>query len=853
MKKRFILTLFLALVLIFSAMADDAWYYNMEISEFSYTGIKNVSESAINDALYKYRYKPFTNELFNQLQTDLYEVKGIDFFTADAEKTDTGGLRIVFGFYEIPMVSSITYDGNEVVKTRALREALTTIAVGDFIDTTKKATFEAAKDEILKLYNAKGFLEVPIEYEVVMDEEKNTYDLIFHITEGNQVRITSFIFKGNNSFDYSTLKKQITSKVKSLFNFGYLDESKLKTDQANIAAYYQTNGYIDVVVSDPVIEYVESSSDKYLEATVTFNIDEGLQWFYGGMEVSGNTIFSDEQIKAVQSMKEGAILNLEEVQNEYSSIADLYYNDGYISNGMNIDYIRDDTNMTVKYYLSITEGKQAHVEDIIFTGLEKTKEYVMKRELSIKEGDIFSKAKLVTSAQNLYNTGLLANLDYDLMYGQEENGVILNWMLEEGSTKDIQFGATFGGTLNKFPVSAFVQWNDHNLFGRGQDLGIGLTLSPDTQSLNFSFGDSWFKQYRWSNSFSFGLSHSSYDGELQLGTGAPEYYTGRNSDSKNPVTWPLGYSSATEWLLANKEYPSSKDLMKYDLVTISLGYNTGYTFIYDIGRLTVSGGASVSLNKAFYNEKYMPFERLIYKYGQQWQFSNKISFGFQWDGRDYVTNTTKGYVLGTSATYAGGILQGLSNYIKVGANAAGYVKVFSWTTKEEKTKNIMLCASTAVNFMLPQLYNYEKNGLDWYDPKLGATKYEMLYIDGMTIGRGFSSVVDQAFLWDNMLELSYVLVPNVVQAEAFISATGVNDELSDIKNGINWYFAAGAGLKLKISGFPLGLYLVKNATYKFQEYGDTSRSLKWLGGSYFHGSSDTSGMSLVLAISTSLI
>ena len=128
----------------------------------------------------------------------------------------------------------------------------------------------------------------------------------------------------------------------------------------------------------------------------------------------------------------------------------------------------------------------------------------------------------------------------------------------------------------------------------------------------------------------------------------------------------------------------------------------------------------------------------------------------------------------------------------------------------------------------------------------------MLYIDGMTIGRGFSTVIDQAFLWDNMLELSYVLVKNVVQAEAFVSATAVNDELSDIKNGMNWYFATGFGLKLKISGFPLGLYLVKNATYRF-EGTDTTRSFNWLGGSYFHGKRDTSGMSLVLAISLSLI
>ena len=851
MKRKLILALILTLAVLFAATAADAWYYNMEISEFSYSGLINIKESDVNDALYVYRYKPFTNELFAELQEKLYAIDGVDFFTADAEKTDAGELRIVFEFYEIPMISAINYEGNNAIKTRELREAVTTIAVGKFIDPSSKAVFTSATDQIRAAYTAKGFLDVPIEYVIEEDSETSTYKVNFRISEGEQTRVIKFIFTGNEHFDAASLKKEVKSKVKSLFNNGYLDMDKLRTDAANIAAYYQKNGYIDVIVSDPIVEYVESPSTKYLAATVTFDIVEGQQWFYGGMEVTGNTIFSDDEIRSVQSMKVGSILNLETVQADYTAIADLYYNDGYIANGMNITDLRDDTDMTVRYFLDITEGPQATIEEILISGLEKTKEYVMRRELAIKPGDIFSKAKLITSAQNLYNTGLLANLDYDLMYGQTENGVILEFLLEEGKTKDIQFGATFGGTLNQFPVSGFVQWTDRNFRGRAQQLGINLTLSPDTQSIDLSFGDNWFRDHRWSNSISFGFSHSAHSGELQLGTNAPVYYNGRNGDE----TWPLGYSSPSQWILSNNEYPSPRDLMKYDLLTFSVGYNTGYTFIYDVGRLSLFGGASVSLNKAFYDQKYIPFEKLIYQYGQKWQFSNKISFGIQWDGRDYVTNTTKGYLLSTSVTYAGGILGGLSNYIKLNTSAAGYLKLFSVKIKEEGVKNIMLCVSTSASFMLDQFYNYEHQGLKFWDPKLGATKYEMLYIDGMTIGRGFNMVIDQAFLWDNMIEISYPLVENILQAELFVSATGVNSELNQVKQGINWYFAAGGGIKLKIQGFPLGLYLVKNATYKFPYVASVEgeRTFEWIGGSFFHGRSETSGMSLVLAISTSLI
>lgn len=843
--KRFVSIVLIVLVSVSMVFAaDESWWYGKEIEGFSYSGLKNVSESEIDNALYKYRHATFSDEVFADIQDALYGVQGVDFFVADAQRNETDGLVLAFEFYELPMLSSISFEGNEKVKTSDLRGALSTISVGGFMDPSRRSVFEAAKQEILDFYATKGFESVPVEYEIKENEEAGTFAVSFTITEGLQTRIVSISFSGNEHVDSSILRKQVSSKVKSLFNNGYLDENKLKSDSDAIALYYQTNGYIDVIVGAPIVEEMETSNENFKEVAVTFQIVEGSQWFYGGMEVYGNTIFSDEEIADVLTMKEGSVLNLQLVQNEYTAVADLYYNDGYISNGMDISDERDDTDMTVKYILTITEGPQAYIEDILITGLTKTQEYVMRRELSFNPGDVFSKAKLITSAQNLYNTGLLSDLSYDLLYGKDQNNVIVDFKLEEGNQKDIQFGATFGGTVDGFPVSGFLTWSDRNLGGRGQQLDISTTISPDTQSLSLTFGDSWFMDKRWSNSVSLSFSHKKVSGELKRANSTVPYYDGRNDG----VTYPEGYGSPADWKSSSSSYPSAQHLMDYRLFTFSLGYNTGYTFIYDVGRLSFSGGLSVSLNKAMYDEsKHDPFEKLVYKYGQAWQFSNKLTLSAQWDGRDYVTNTTKGYVLGASVTYAGGILGGLSNYIKLTGSAAGYLKLFSFETKDEKTKNIMLCASTSANVMLPQLYNYEGQGLRFYDPKYGATKYEMLYIDGMTIGRGFSTITDQSLLWDNMLEVSYQLVDNVIQAEAFASATGIKSDLGKAASGLNWYFAAGAGVKLKISGFPLGLYLVKNATLIDNDF-------QWKGGSYFHrNDAPGSGMSLVLAISTSLI
>jgi outer membrane protein insertion porin family len=287
--------------------------------------------------------------------------------------------------------------------------------------------------------------------------------------------------------------------------------------------------------------------------------------------------------------------------------------------------------------------------------------------------------------------------------------------------------------------------------------------------------------------------------------------------------------------------------MTYTYYRISLGYNTGYTFMFQPGSLNVGGGIAVGLNYAQYDDNvYDPYERLIWLYHDTWQFSNRLSLSFAWDGRDLIENTSRGYYLSQAFTYAGGILGGLSNYIRTSSSASGYLTLFTFDLNE-KQANVVLGVTTSLSAMLPQYSKHYDTGVwDWYDAKEGATRYEMLYIDGMNTGRGFQVIFDQAYLWDNQVSISWPLAQNVLSAELYASATGVSPDLNTIKaTDLAWYFSMGAGVKLKVPGFPLGLYLVKNATY-------IDDAFSWEGGNIFKGTSADSGLSLVLAITTTL-
>jgi len=810
------------------------------IASFSNTGLQNVEESIILDIQYAYLNEPFSDALFNKLQGELYALDYFSYFLAEAQRTGEGNneLKIAMEFHELPYISQVTIQGNAGIKTKNIKDVLLS-KEGTFL---QEQNIELSKNEIRGLYEEKGYADTVISSSYEIDETSNTVSLVFTIEENKQKRIGEIVFEGNTQLASDQLAKQLSSKTISYFNSGYYNPSTIETDKRNLITFYQSKGFVDATISDVKTEDISREDDEYTRLRVIYQIDEGEQWRFGGIQVEGNSVFSDEQFQSLISMKEGSILDISRVQKEIEAVTDLYWNNGYIFNVISSDMVRDEENKVITFVLNVQENQQAVVEDIRIEGLTKTKPYVFERELTFSRGDVFSKEALIRSAQNIYNTLIVTDVKFDIINGSEPGTVIPVYTVVEGNQMDIQFGATFGGNVDGFPVSGFLQWSDKNLGGTGRDLAITTNLSPDTQNFSISFTDGWFKDYRWSNGLTFNFERSKKERVLQRGLGS-DYYTGHDD-----TAYPLGYNSYLSYLAADKALPANSYLMNYLYYRVSLGYNTGYTFMFRPGALTVGGGLSIGLNYADYNHAvYDPFERLIKAYGERWQFSNRLSLSFAWDGRDRIENTSRGYYLSQSFTYAGGILGGLSNYIKSSTSASGYVTLFTFTLAE-KDANVVLGATTTVSAMLPQYYNnkYDTQGWDWYDAKQGATRYEMLYIDGMNTGRGFSVIFDQAYLWDNQVSISWPLAQNVLSAEIYGSATGVSTDLQNIApSSLAWYYSMGAGIKLKVPGFPLGLYLVKNASF-------IDDTFSWDGGTIFKGSSEDSGFKLVLAITTTL-
>ena len=750
-------------------------------------------------------------------------------------------LSIKFQVQELPYITEISLSGNDYFSEEEITELLKTKS-----DTfLSNATITTDLASLQKEYEEAGFINSSVEQDVVTDEESNTVVITLNIVEGKQSKIDVIEFEGNEIYSSSSLKRVLTSKEQSLFHRGNYSEIQIQQDKNAILQYYKERGYIEAVIADTRIETDSTDPTKDL-ITLTFVIEEGDQWFFGGLEIVGNTIFGAEDINDKITMVVGDPIDIVTLQKNISSIADLYWNEGYIYNDITPSEEKDEREKTISYTLNITEKQQAFVEDIIIKGNVKTKDHVLSRELSIEVGDVFSKEKFIESVRNLYNTGIISNVDYNVLFGSEDGYIVLEFVVEESEKVELQFGATFGGTSD-FPVTGFFSWTDKNFMGNGQDVSIATNIASSTQSIDLSFDEDWLANQRWNGGISLSLSHNSYDDILQDSSGVifsdDDYYDGTAA--------PDPYNSYEEYLLAleNDDEIAEEYLMEYEQYKISLGVDTGYTFHTDMGRLGVGTGLDIGLTYVTYDDTiYRPYNPIIRNNLNCWQFSNKLSLSASWDGRDLVENTTTGFLFSDSLVYAGGLLGGASSYIKNTFGASGFATLLSLTDDEVNPKNVVMSLRSNISHIFPQFFDWD-SGFGVQDTPY-ATQSEKLYIDGMNIVRGLDSpVYNLEFLWDTTLDVSVPIVDNVLSGEIYASATGYKSQIEDwMSLSIqDFYFSMGGGVKLTIPGFPLGIYLTKVFSV------EDDNSISWQAGDIFTSDdNDTSGLNLVLAITYSL-
>lgn len=844
LKKWFISLSFL--ILSFAVYSQDVqWYIGKPIENIAFEGLQNIPMERLEGILKPFIGKDFSDDLFLDLQTKLYALDYFDEFYANATSADQSFTKvtIVFNVVERPVIDKIVIKGNTKVReSDILGEIISKVE-----EPYKKAKVRMDKNSIQILYRQKGYPEVKVEATSVRSQSSNRTTLVFEIEEGNQLVVGKVEFEGVTLFSPLSLKLKLDTKEKNAFSDGLFSDDTLKTDCEKIVALYKEKGYIEAAVTsvDKSIQY--NPARKRNEIFLKFHIHEGFQYVMGDVSVYGNRLYSNKDILKYFTIKKGEILNFNRVSLAHAAVGDLYYNDGFIFNQVELVDEIDPQNLTVNFRIEIVERMRAHIEKITIQGNEKTAANVILRELPFEEGDVFSKFKIMHGLRNLYGLGYFEKVDIQTPPGSVDGLMELILIVKENQNKDIRFGLNFSGSVYESPVQLFVQWNDNNFLGKGYGFGVTTNLSTTTQNISLNFSDSWLGGERVYLGGYLGFEHSTRGRILQdllapSDTGVPDPYEGYyvykyDVYEGDKVIHKAGeiyggvptrdeiddYDLVTDYEYARyMNFPIDDDFyMHYETFNFNFGLNVGYTWATHIGRFSLSSGPGFMLEYIDYDESiYRPYSQYLRDNLRKAVFNNRWTTVFSWDFRDNVNTPNQGFLLKETLTYAGGMMFGNVHYVKSRTHFEAYVKLFDIPVKENVwSYKTILKGKSSFAVILPQ-YMYDKASKSWRNStEADLTTNDLLFTDGMNTMMGWDVETDLYATWQNVLALQMPLYEQYVWAEIFFEATGIWDNINALrptrkKNGHSsledhFYYTIGAGLRLTIPGLPIGFYLAR--------------------------------------------
>ena len=292
-----------------------------------------------------------------------------------------------------------------------------------------------------------------------------------------------------------------------LFSSAKFNPTKYETDKQHILEYYNSQGYRDAAL------IADTQIVRDGKMTVDIKVDEGHKYYFGNISWKGNTKYSDSILSLIMGIHRGDVYNLDilnkklgkQMSPEGGDISGLYMDDGYLF--FRVDPVETSVyNDTIDFEIRMTEGPQATIKNVTITGNEKTKEYVIRRELFTIPGDKFSRSDLIRSQRQIANLGFFnqEKINPGVNPNQEDGTVDINWGVEEKSADQLELSAGWGGgigltgtvgvTFNNFSIRNIFSKSSWQPLpsGDGQKLSLRIQSNGKAyQSYNFSFTEPW--------------------------------------------------------------------------------------------------------------------------------------------------------------------------------------------------------------------------------------------------------------------------------------------------------------------------------------------------------------------------
>jgi outer membrane protein insertion porin family len=399
------------------------------------------------------------------------------------------GNRLIVTVVENSVISRIQFEGNKRVKDEQLLGEIQSKPRG----ALSRPTVQADVQRIVEIYRRNGRYDIRVEPKII-DRPNNRVDLVFEINEGGKTTVKEIVFQGNRAYSTWRLRDVIKTGQSSLLSFlknnDLYDPDRIESDRELLRRFYLKNGYADVRLVSAVAEF-EPSRNGFI---LTFTIEEGDRYTFGAVDVqSGVRDVDPALLRSKLRFSAGGTYNAELIEKSTEEMTIEMSKRGYAFAQVRPRGDRNFQTHQINIVFVVEEGARAYIERINVRGNTRTRDYVIRREFDIAEGDAYNRVLVDRAERRLKNLNYFKSVKITNEPGSASDRVILNIDVEEQSTGEFSIA---GGYSTADGIVAELSVGERNLLGRGQTARASVTYGQRTRGVELSFGEPYFLDYK---------------------------------------------------------------------------------------------------------------------------------------------------------------------------------------------------------------------------------------------------------------------------------------------------------------------------------------------------------------------
>jgi outer membrane protein insertion porin family len=460
-------------------------------------------------------------------------------------KIAVSGSTLVVTVNESQLVNQVVFNGNRKIKDDKLQGVVNTQPLGPYSEALVTADIARLKEA----YKAIGRGDVEITTQVV-PVGQGRVNIAFVINEGDRTKISDIKFIGNQAYGNRRLHDVLVTKESGPLSFltrkDVFTEDKLRADEEALRQFYYNHGYPDfrIVSSDAVLNEARN------EYTLTFTVEEGPRYSFGNVAVESTVDgINGADLQGLVETKSGDVYKANEVQKTMEAISKKVAEAGYPFARVTPRGDRNFQTNTIGISYLVDQGERAYVERIDIRGNTRTRDYVIRREFDISEGDAFNQTMITRAKRRLEALGYFGKVNITTQPGSSADRVVIVVDVEDQATGSFGIGAGYAAD-DGVVLEASIE--EKNFLGRGQYIRVAAGGGLDdarTYSLNFT--EPYFLGYRLAAGFDLFKSQTSSN----------DYYDYNEQGITLRVTAPITENLATTFRYTYKqiEYDGTDD------------------------------------------------------------------------------------------------------------------------------------------------------------------------------------------------------------------------------------------------------------------------------------------------------